>query len=48
MLALGKGDGDAHDRMIAAEAAKLPGSWSPIVFKLNLYAGFDIHNSIVL
>ena len=47
MLALGKGDGDAHDRMIAAEAAKLPGSWSLIVFKL-IYAGFDLNNSIVL
>ena len=27
MLLLEKGDGDAHDRLIAAEATKLPGTW---------------------
>ena len=28
MLLLGKGDGDAHDSLIAAEARKLPGTCS--------------------
>ena len=30
MLLLGKGDGDAHDSLIAAEARKLPGTCSLI------------------
>ena len=30
MLLLGKGDGDAHDNLIAAEARKLPGTCSLI------------------
>ena len=30
MLLLGRGDGDAHDNLIAAEARKLPGTFSSI------------------